>query len=289
MTSSPRVAIVVDSGASLPDDLSRRHDLHVVPLEVSLGGDSYLDGKELSPTEFYRKLRSSSSVPSTSAPAPARFLEAFRKAGADARPVLCLTVSARFSASFDSASAAAADARESMPAVQVKVVDTETAAGAEALVALEAARVAERGLGLEEVATAARRVIGRARLLAFIDTLYYLWKGGRVPMIAHTGTSLLRIKPLFELSRGEVRTVARPRTRRRATARLIELLKDRAGSGPLHAAVMHADAAGEAEEVRREVAASFQCEELFVGEFTPAMGAHIGPGLLGIAFWSEGS
>ena len=289
MTSSGGVAIVVDSAASLPEDLSRRHGLHVVPLEVSLGGETYLDGRDLSPTDFYKKLRNSTTLASTSAPSPARFLQAFRAAAEGGSAVLCLTVSSSFSASYDSAGTAAAEARETAPAVDITVLDTETAAGAEGLVALEAARAAERGLDVNEVMASAREVMSRVQLIAFIDTLYYLWKSGRVPMIAHTGTSLLGIKPIFEMSGGRVRGLARPRTRRRATARLMDLLNDRAGPGRLHATVMHGDAEDEANELRERVAADFQCEELFVSEFTPAMGAHLGPGVVGIAFWSEPS
>ena len=131
------------------------------------------------------------------------------------------------------------------------------------------------------------RVVERVSLLAFVDTLRYLHRSGRVPVVAHIGASILMIKPLFRLRRSEIATVARPRTRRTAIRRMLELVKDEAGHGALHAAVMHADVSEDAESVRRSIADDFDCAELYVSEFTPAMGAHIGPGLLGIAFWSE--
>ena len=134
---------------------------------------------------------------------------------------------------------------------------------------------------------AAEGVIPRVRLLAFVDTLYYLWKGGRVPAIARVGSSLLRIKPIFELAQGEIRTVARPRTRKRAMSRLLELMRERAEPNRIHVSVLHADAHEAAEEMRQLIEAEFRCEELFIGEFTPVMGSHIGPGLVGVAFWSE--
>ena len=90
----------------------------------------------------------------------------------------------------------------------------------------------------------------RVTVIAFLDTLYYVWKGGRVRKIAYAATSLLRIKPIFELAQGDVRTVARPRTRRRAMNSLLEMMSDRAGSGRVHATVMHADDAGAACECR---------------------------------------
>ena len=161
------------------------------------------------------------------------------------------------------------------------------AAGGEALVALEAWRAAQNGKSLADVVAATRDVISRVRLLAYLDTLYYLWKGGRVPGIAHLATSLLRLKPLFELRQGEVRNLARPRTRGRAADRLMKLMRDRVEGDEVHVTVIHADAADEAERLRQEVGRAFECEELFVSEFTPVMGTHTGPGTVGIAFWSR--
>ena len=280
--------MVVDSAASLPSEIARSRRIHVVPMRVTIDGRTYTDGLDLSPTDFYRLLRKSSGLPSTSAPSPARFLETMRNAATGGQSVLCLTVAAKFSASFDSAKTAARLVEEAIPGTSISVVDTTTAAGAEGLVALEAWRAANTGKSLDHVRAVAEAVASKVRLLAFVDTLYYLWKGGRVPRIAHAGTSLLKIKPLFELARGESKVVDRPRTHRKAANRLLELMRERVEPGRIHATVCHADAADAAEQVRQRVEAEFDCEELFVSEFTPVMGAHIGPGLVGIAFWSKG-
>ena len=282
------VAIVVDSATSLPAEIVHDSQLYVVPMTLTLDGKTYLDGQDITPTSFYRMLKESSVPPTTSAPSPASYLESFKQAAERAQSVLCLTVGSGFSASFDAANVAANEALETLPGVEISVLDSESAAGGEGLIALQALRAARNGDGLGDVTAVANEVIPRIRLLAFLDTLYYLWKGGRVPRIAHTGTSLFRIKPLFELKHGEVSTIARPRTHKRAVKRLLELMRERTTqSGPIHATVMHADALEAAEELRGKVEAEFQCEDLFVSEFTPVMGAHIGPGLLGIAFWSN--
>ncbi len=281
------VAIVVDSATSLPAEIGQDSQLHVVPMTLTLDGNTYLDGQDITPTSFYRMLKESSVPPTTSAPSPASYIESFKQAAERTQSILCLTVGSGFSASFDAANIAAREALEALPGVEISVLDSESAAGGEGLIALQALRSARNGDGLDDVKAVAKDVIPRIRLLAFLDTLYYLWKGGRVPRIAHTGTSLFRIKPLFELKHGEVSTIARPRTHKRAVKRLLELMCERAESGPIHATVMHADALEAAEELRGKVEAEFQCEDLFVSEFTPVMGAHIGPGLLGIAFWSN--
>lgn len=281
------VAIVVDSATSLPAELGHDSQLYVVPMTLTIDGKTYLDGQDITPTSFYRMLKDSSVPPTTSAPSPASYLESFKQAAEKAQSILCLTVGSGFSASFDAANVAAHEALEALPGVEISVLDSESAAGGEGLIALQALRAVSNGDSLDDVKAVAMDVIPRIRLLAFLDTLYYLWKGGRVPRIAHTGTSLFRIKPLFELKHGKVSTIARPRTHKKAVKRLLELMRERTESGPIHATVMHADALEAAEELRSKVETEFLCEDLFVSEFTPVMGAHIGPGLLGIAFWSN--
>ena len=287
MRPKARVSIVVDSAASLPADMRRQSQLHVVPMRLTFGGRTYLDGQDLSTSDFYRMLRESREIPATAAPSPSSFLEAFRGAAKEAEAALCLTVASRFSACFNSAMTAAEEAKVALPGFEVSVLDTETAAGGAGLVAVEAWRTAVGGSGLAEALATARSVIPRIRLLALVDTLHYLRRSGRVPAIAQAGASLLRIKPIFELAQGDVRTVARPRTHRRAVRRLVELMRERAEPGRVHATVMHADAADAAEELRRQVEAELCCEELYISEFTPVMGAHIGPRLLGVAFRSD--
>ena len=288
MTTDPpasgRVSLVVDSAATLPDEALADPHLHVAPMSLTLDGRTYLDGKDVSPSEFYRMLRAASAPPTTSAPTPSVYMDAYRRAARGADSVLCLTVASRVSASYDSANVAARLVEDALPGVELRVLDSETAAGGQGLVALEALRLVSAGATLDDAADAARRAIDRVRLIAFPDTLHYLWKGGRVPGIAHLGSALLGVKPVFELHRGAISTLARPRTRRRAMRRLVDLMREHVGEGPISACVMHADAEEAALELRAEVEAAFTCERIFVAEFTPAMGAHIGPGLLGVAF-----
>lgn len=281
------VAVVVDSAASLPAGVVDKAAFHVVPMRLNIGGKTYLDGVDLSPTDFYRRQRGLKEPPVTSAPSPAAFLEAFRDASATSSAILCATVSPRFSSSYDSARTAAMEAAEELPDTEISVIDTESAAGGEGLVALAACRAAVRGAGLAEAVSTAQAVIQRVSLLAFLDTLYFVWKGGRVRGLAYASTSILRIKPIFELRRGDVDNIARPRTVRRATDKLIRLLRERAGHGRMHAAVMHGDSPELADGIRREIESGFECEEVYVSEFSPVMGAHTGPGLLGVAFWTE--
>ena len=284
-----RVAVVVDSAASLPAgaELGDGSQLYVVPMQLIVEGKTYLDGRDLSSAEFYRMLKGVTELPTTSAPSPESFVETFRSAAANASSILCLTVSRNVSSCYGSAETAMQIAGEAQLDAQIVALDTESAAGGEGLVAMEAWRAAKRGATLDEAVAAARAVIPRVSLIAFLDTLYYVWRSGRVRRLAHTATSLLRIKSMFELRRGEIRNIGRPRTGRRAMDRLVTLMRREVGRDAVHATVIHADAGEQAEQLRQRVESEFRCEELYTSEFSPVMGAHTGPGLLGIAFWSE--
>ena len=291
MGGNDRVVVVVDSAASLPMDMNtdEAQGLYIVPMRLTIGAKTYLDGLDVRPSAFYRMRKDSKESPTTSAPPPASCLDAFSAAAASSSSIIYLTVSARFSSSYDSAMAAVREARDAIPKAEITLVDTESAAGGEGLIAMEAYRAAGRGAGLGEVVAAARAVASKVSLLARLETLYYVWKSGRIPRIAYAGASALKIRPLLELSHGEVRNVTRPRTTARATKRMLELMRQRVGSDAVHATVMHADAEAEAVRLRQRVDSEFECRDLSLSEFSPVMGAHTGPGLLGIAFWTEGS
>ncbi len=282
-----KIGIVVDSAASLPSGAADSGGIYIVPMTLTLDGVTYIDGQDIAPTAFYRLLRASSAAATTAAPSSGRYSEVFHAAASSHDAIVCITTGGRFSASLDTATTAAAELRTALPELRIRILDSQAAAGSQGLAALAAWRAAQSGASMDACVAAAECVIERVQLLAFVDTLRYLRRSGRVPAIAHAGASLLRIKPLFRLADGEVATIARPRTQRSAIRRLLEQMRRDASDGTLHATVMHADAPALAEILRQHIAADFQYAELFVSEFTPVMGAHIGPGMLGVAYWSE--
>ncbi|MBF8267437.1 MAG: hypothetical protein HW388_945 [Dehalococcoidia bacterium] len=276
------MALVCDSAACLPPELVDELKVHIAPLEMLIDGKTYLDGVDLPPQEFYSLLARCEKFPTTSAPSPASFIKAFAAGAENADAVLCLTLLSTISATYDVAVAA-------LPETSIEVMDTQTAAGGQGLVVLAAARAAAEGADLPQVKAAARRVIQGIDLIAFLDTMHYLWKGGRIPRVVAWAGSILKLKPLMELSRGEIRPLERPRTRERAMERLLALTRQRVGDGPIRANVMHALALEDALILRERLLAQLNCVEVLVSEFTPVMGTHTGPGLLGVAFYREGS
>ncbi len=281
------VVVVTDSAAALPVEIATAAGIIVTPMEITLQGKTYADGPDGIGDRFYDMLRETRAVPKTSAPRPSRWLEAMNKAAKHGESIVCITLAARLSAAFDSARVAVDMLKDSNPGLEVTVVDSETAAGSQALIALAAARAASADASHRQVIAAAQKALDGVRLIAYLDTLEYVWRSGRVPRVALWATSLLRMKPVMEFSRGKVGSIARPRSRPKAMERILTEMARDVGALPVHATVIHADAPGEAEELHARIEREFNTVELIVSQFAPFMGAHTGPGLVGVSFWAE--
>ena len=282
-----KVALVTDSAASLPASLRAQYDIEVVPLNLVFDDHSYPDGLE-SNGQFYQALKTARRPPTTTSASPGTHLEAQRRAASKAPSVLCVTVSSRFSGTYDAAVKGAQMLREERPDVAVEVLNSQSAAMAEGFVVIEAARLATSGAELLEVVAHARDVISRVGIVAVIDTLEYLARGGRVPRIKAWASALLSVKPIIELRQQHIHLVTRARTRQRAVEQLIPILEQRGLRGQkLHLCVQHTNALEDAERLAKEAAGRLHPAEVAVSEFTLVMGAHTGPGLLGLAYYVE--
>jgi len=279
-----RIAIVTDSAACLSKELAEEHGIRVVPCHVAFGQRAYLDGVDITPGQFYRMLREAKDLPTTSSPSIGEFLEVYRELSKRAEAIVCITVSSGLGMEFDSAMAAKEMMRGIMP---IHVIDSRTILMPEGFIALEAARAASTEGGLEEGVGRAQEMMPKVDFMGVLDTLEYLHRGGRIGGAAALMGSVLQIKPIIYLKDGVVDTLEKPRTKAKAVRRMLEIMEERVGSSPVHIAVMHGDALDEAEDLREEVASRFDCRELYLTEVTPVIGTHTGPGLLGLAFYSE--
>lgn len=284
-----KVAIMTDSSACIPQELESKYDIAVVPLLIVFEDKSYRDGVDMSADEVYRLMRNRDKLPTTSVPSPADFLEVYRQLRQKTESILCITLSSVQSKTFDVAVIAKEMAKEAIPNTAIEVIDSRTVAGALGFVVLEAARVASQGADMAQVAEAARSMIPRVNLIAMLDTLYYLAKGGRVGKASAWAGSLLNFKPILELptSTGSTEALERPRTKAKAVKRLLEIMAERVGDSPVHVLVHHAGVPEEGEQLKAQVASRFNCAELYLTRFTPMMGAHTGPGVLGLSFYAE--
>jgi DegV family protein with EDD domain len=283
-----KVAIVTDTTACVPQEQVTEYDIEVVPVQLIFEDKTYRDGIDISPSEFYTRLREAKIMPTTSSSSPSPYLEAYRNASQKAQSILCLTEPSKFSAMFDSAKVAMEMARNTLQGVYIEVLECTTAAAGQGLVALAAARAAALDKSFNEVKEITRNIMSRVNLFATLDTLQYLARSGRVPQAAALVNSLLSIKPIFTLNHSDAHTVALPRTTKSAMNRMLKLMAKEVIKGQLlHVVVMHADALDTAKAFMNRIAYQFECEEIFITEFTPVMGVHTGPGLVGVAFYGD--
>ena len=282
-----KVAIVTDTTACIPPEQVSRYNIEIIPVQLNFEDRSYRDGIDITPNEFYAMLREAKNMPTTSSSSPAPYLEAYRNASQKAKSILCFTEPAKFTAMFNAANVAREIARNVLPGIPIEVMECTTAAAGQGLVALSAAKAADQNKTMEEVITIVQDIMPRISLYATLDTLRYLARSGRVPQAAAMLNSFLNIKPVFTLNPAEPRTVALPRSTKNAINRIIKIMEREVGEKSIHAAVMHADALENAKELQDRIKEKFSCEELYITEFTPVMGVHTGPGLLGVAFYSQ--
>jgi DegV family protein with EDD domain len=280
------VGIVCESVACLDPARVGALGVQVVPVPFVIDGRAYLDGVDLSHEEFYRRLERSGRAPATSAPAPAAYLEAFRAAGTP--NVVCVTVSGAVSTMAERCRLAIQQAKEQLPAVTIELFDSGTAAMAQGLLALAAARLAQTGAPLPEIVDLLQRSRSKAHLMIVLDTLKYLAQTGRLGGIAALAGGVLSIKPIVHCSNDRFAPIEICRTRPRALDGMLNhLARDVGASRTQHVVIQHAAAEQQAEALRAETARRLPDVNLSIVPFSPVMGTYAGPGLLGFA-WLHG-
>ncbi|MER6786151.1 DegV family protein [Streptomyces sp. NPDC000658] len=275
---SRHVAIVTDSTAYLPQRTMERHGITSVPLTVVLGDQALEEGNEISTRSLAQALQKRRPV-TTSRPSPEVFAETYRRvAESGATGIVSLHLSAELSGTYDAAVVAAREAP-----VPVRVVDTGMVAMALGFCALAAAEVAETGGTVDEAVTAAEKRAAGTSAYFYVDTLDYLRRGGRIGTAQALLGSALAVKPLLQLAGGRIDLLEKVRTASRAIARLEEIAADRAGSAPVDIAVHHLAAPERASALADRLRSRVPgLVDLHVSEVGAVIGAHTGPGLLGV-------
>ncbi len=273
------IKIVTDSASDLAPDLAERHNIAVVPLTIRFGDTEYLDRRDLTPDQFWSRCDTSPVLPETSAPSPGAFQQAFEEAAnAGYDGAVCISLSAALSATCQSASAAAESLGGTFP---VQVIDSRSITMGEGLIALSAARMSADGKGLEDVALLTQELVTRTRVYGAIDTLDYLKKGGRISGGRALLGSLLSFKPIIELRDGLVEAESRQRTRSRSLRYVVDKVRQYEHIEQL--AILDA-AAPDIETFKDMMADVFPREDTILADVGPIIGAHSGPGTLGVTF-----
>jgi DegV family protein with EDD domain len=280
------VAVVTDSTAYLPADLIEGYGIHVVPLYVVLPGRSGREGVDVAPEDVARALTVRGQTVSTSRPTPGDFVAVYRAAlDAGVERIVSIHLSGELSSTVDAARLAASQVGEHL----ITVVDSRSAAMGCGFAVLAAARSAAAGADARAVAATARRTAHETATFFVVDTLEHLRRGGRIGAAAAILGSALAVKPVLHVKDGQVVALEKVRTTARANSRLVQRAVEAAGDGPVSVAVHHLDAHERADRLAAELRERLPAlRELHVSELGAAIGAHVGPGAVGVVvapFW----
>ena len=279
-----KTAFVTDSTAYIPASQVKQFDITVIPQVLIWDEQTLLDGIDIQPTAFYERMRESKTMPTTSQATIGAFKEAFEPLVEAGRPILAILISNKLSGTIQSAEQAKAE----FPEATIVIIDSEAAAMAMGFQVLAAARAAGEGKSFEEVTEIARQAKLQTGVVLVVDTLEYLHRGGRIGGASRLLGTVLNLKPILELQDGVIEAVDRVRTRSKAQARLLDILEERIDGRPnLRLAVVHAAAEQQARELLEVAANRLNPMETVFSEVSPVVGAHVGPGTLGLCYSVE--
>lgn len=276
------VSVVTGSTACIPKEFAEEYRIGIIPFCLIIGDDSYRDGIDITTEAFYKALEANHSSVSTSTASIGYYIDMFEDLLDQSEHVLYVTLAAEMSGDYNTAAGAA----EKLGTDRIKIFDSRTAATGQGQVAMEAAKAAKRGGNINAVLSIAEEVAGKVKVYAMIESFEYLKRSGRVSAASAFAANTLNIKPVFQFTRGEAKPVAKPRSKKRALERVIKLAAETCKkSGPLELAVFHVMAEDEALFLEERIRIAADCKSSFIAHFTPVMGKHTGPGLVGASFF----
>jgi DegV family protein with EDD domain len=273
--SLPNVAIVTDSVADLPPQVTEEFGIKVVPLVVRFGTDLYRDGLDLSPDEFYERLRSSKALPATSVPPPLAYADVYDKLAEKTNEILVITLTSKLSATYQVALQAVGLMKRK---ARVEVLDSQWAIMAQGFIVINAAKAAQSGASIDEVLAVARQSMKRVDMYAAFDTLEYLERGGRIGKAQAFLGSLLKVNPIIGLKDGEVYPLGRERSRAKAIDHLYDLAASFGNVEGL--AVEYAIDLDEANRLMQRLHSKYPQIPIYLSRTSPVIGTHTGPGLI---------
>ncbi len=281
-----KIALLTDSTCDIPQEFLDEYQIQVIPLTIIWGGEQFRDGVDLSADDFYKRLDSDPTIPTTSQPTPQQMVQAYESATKEgAEEILIITISRAMSGTFESATAAAG-----MVDFPVTVLDSKANSMSLGWQVLAAARAREQGGDLQSMINAADKARSTMVYIISLDTLEYLHKGGRIGGASHFIGNLLNLKPQISVDHnsGEVAGGRRSRTRKKALADLyVDFFDQVDHEKPLRIAVLHNAAPEEARAVAEKIKAEFDPEEVIISIVSPVLGVHTGPRAVAICGYAE--
>jgi DegV family protein with EDD domain len=284
--SSKQVAVLTDSTASIPEGMLAELNIRTVAYYIHRGQEVLRDLVTIQRDEFLNWLATARVLPTTASPGPGDYIEAYQdlaRSGAD--EIISIHMTSKASGAYQAACIAQSMLEEQMPDLHVEVIDTRNAALCQGWMAIEAARAALAGLRLEEVAAKVNAMIPVTHMLQTADTLKYLYMGGRIGKAKHLVGSLLNIKPLIGVEDGEIVPLGVARSRAQAYQVMVDKIEAAVGKSKVKIAYVHAGAMEEVEKIKNIVETRLNAVESFIGELSPALAVHTGPGTAGLCYF----
>jgi len=283
-----RIAVVTDSTADLPAHWVREHAVTVVPLTVAFGSEVFRDGVDIDNATFYRRLAAAATLPKTSQPAAGDFLEVYRRLSADHDHIISVHIGSEYSGTLSSARAAADLLHQEDPgAAAVHLVDSHTTSGGLALMVSAACRDAATSHAPEAIVAHLEAIERGMRSYFTLTTLEYFRRGGRIGAAAAFAGSLLQIRPIMTIGRGQVGVADKVRSTSRARQRLQDIFTREFEGRPVRLAVVHAADPEAAADLLGKLRARLDCRETMVVEFGAVIGTHGGAGALGVSGYPD--
>jgi DegV family protein with EDD domain len=274
--------IVADTTCGLPYELLEERGIPLIPQVVMFGEESYHDDKDFDTAVFLQKLKASATLPKTAAPEPSLYFPIFEEAKKKGESVVVVAPTSKASGTVRSAETAALE----FPGLDVRVVDTLTISCNLASLVLVADDMAKAGKSADEIVAKLNDMIPRGRLYFLVDTLEYLAKGGRIGGAKRLLAELLEIKPILQVKDGQVESFEQQRTKKRALARLVEVVVEQCPGGePAHLCALQVEAEKEAESLVTELMSRVNVPQIPIYELPPAIVVHAGPRAMGVGFF----
>jgi DegV family protein with EDD domain len=278
-----KTAVVTDSTAYIPKELREKWNIHMIPLSVIFDGETYREEIDISAGDFYEEVKNRE-LPTTSMPPIGEFVELFEKLARDYDAVISIHLSSGISGTYQGA----VSAGKMVEGIEVYAFDSEVSAMPQGFYALEAAEMAEKGIGAEKIMERLTEMKNSARAYFMVDDLSHLQRGGRLSSAQALIGSLLQVKPLLHFDDKKIVPFEKVRTRKKALNRVVELLAEDANSGgEYRAVVIHANREAEALEWKSELEAQFPNVEFMLSYFGPVIGTHLGEGSMGMGWYKK--
>jgi len=280
------VAVLTDSCASIPETILAQLNIRTVAYYIHRGQEVLYDLVTIQRQEFLDWLAAATTLPTTASPGPGDYFTAYQDiASQGSGEIVSIHMTSKGSGAYQAATVAQSMAQEKMPDVRIEVIDTRNVSLCQGWMAIEAARAAIAGAGVDEILSKVREMMQVARMIQTADTLKYLYMGGRIGMAQRLVGSLLNIKPLIGMEDGVIVPLGTTRSRHQAYTAMVDLVEEAVGKGKIKIAYVHAGALDEVEKIKQLVDERLDVVESFFAELSPALAVHTGPGTVGVCYF----